>query len=143
MENEWLLPQMRQSDAVLTRMRACAPLLAGYGMTLREDELQALARQRLSALEANGRLEFGGGALPKLLCAFCGSPYLMRDGFADTVGTLLELFYAYKNETEQFLSDDELIEQMKEIFNGEAHGALDILDDALSELCRNKRKGDG
>ena len=70
MENEWLLPQMRQSDAVLTQMRACAPLLAGYGMALREDELQALARQRLSALEANGRLEFGSGALPKLLCAF-------------------------------------------------------------------------
>ena len=51
-------------------------------------------------------------------------------------------FTTSKNEAEDRFSDDELIEFMANIFNGQAHGSAEVLTSiSLEELCRWARNG--
>ena len=87
-------------------------------------------------------MEFGGGILPKLIRAFCDSPYIDRQNYAATLGELQDAFYYFKNESEDRFSDDELITFMAKVFNGQAHGSAEVLATiSLEELCRWARNG--
>jgi hypothetical protein len=113
-----------------------------YGLTLTEAQAMALVETRAAALRDNGRIEFGGGAVDKLIREFCDSPYLSQQCYADTLHELTEIFYAYKNETLDLLSDEELIRHMKIFFDGSCQGSLELLKSReLYKLARNLRYG--
>ena len=114
-----------------------------FGMILSPEQAITLARCQANALRDAGRVDFGGGVLKKLAVAFCGSPYIQANDWADTLAQLIELFYALKNETRDQLGDDALIAAMAARFNGGAGGSLDVL--AATEpawfLCFDKERG--
>ena len=49
----------------------------------------------------------------------------MQENYADTLMRLQDIFYLYKNESLDELTDDELLEYMKEKFDGICAGDLD------------------
>lgn len=121
-------------------LAACNAFTVKYGLMLSESQLLRLDEARREALRANGRVEFGGGVLKKLIYAFCDSPYVQQQSWEETLAELQETFYTFKNESDDRLSDDELIEFMKKTFDGVAQGSLEYLaGTALEELCRNAR----
>lgn len=63
------------------------------------------------------RVEFGESILPKLIDTFYDSPYISQSSYSDTCIRLQEIFYLYKNETMDEMTDDELLEFMKEQFD--------------------------
>ena len=131
-----------QLSAAKEEIRCCNELNHIYGLTLTEDDITELVELRGEALRSTGRVEFGGGILPKLSRAFCKSPYVDRDNYAATLGDLQDAFYYFKNESEDRFSDDELIEFMELVFNGQAHGSTEVLTTiSLEELCRWARNG--
>ena len=97
------------------------------GMTISAEQAAMLVQHQRAALRDVGRVDFGGGVLKKLAAAFCGSPYIQANNWADTLAQLTELFYALKNETRDQLGDDALIAAMAARFNGDAGGSLDAL----------------
>lgn len=118
-------------------IRCCNELNRLYGLTLTEEDITELVELRGQALRSTGRVEFGGGILPKLIRAFCKSAYMDPYHYAATLGELQDAFYYFKNESEDRFSDDELIEFMEKVFNGPAHGSADVLTTiSLEELCR-------
>ncbi|MEL7603139.1 MAG: DUF6323 family protein [Bacillota bacterium] len=124
----------------MAQLAACNDFTVKYGLMLSESQLQRLEEARRETLRVNGRVEFGGGVLKKLIYAFCDSPYVQQQGWEDTLAELQDIFYTFKNEADDRLSDDELIEFMKKTFDGVAQGSLDYLaGTALEELCRNAR----
>ena len=123
---------------------ACNAMTRRYGLALTDGEAEELLEGREEALRAAGRVEFAGGVLPRLIRAFCGSPYLEREGYAQTLGELQDVFYAWKSACGGAFSDDELIELMAEVFNGRAGGSADYLAAAEPEdLCRGGALWDG
>lgn len=99
-----------------------------------------LVAQRFEVLQSTGRIEFGAGVLPKLVEAFCDSVYITQENYEESIATLQELFYYYKGESLDTLSDDELVEFMRSNFEGCCQGSLDYLGDtSLEALCRNAR----
>lgn len=66
------------------------------------------------------RVEFGGGVLKQLVRAFCASPYLDQENYADTLAQLQALFYHFKQESHDRIPDDELIAAMAQCFDGRA-----------------------
>ena len=78
----------------------------------------------------------------KLITAFCDSPYMNKQNYSETLERLLEIFYYYKNETDERLSDNELIDYMKTFFNGSCEGSLELLEsremDSLARALRRK-----
>lgn len=118
-------------------IQCCEALNRQYGLTLTEADITELVELRGRALKTAGRVEFGGGILPKLIRAFCSSPYVDRYNYAATLGELQDAFYYFKTEAREQFSDDELIEFMATVFNGEAAGSAELLTAiSLEELCR-------
>lgn len=134
--NELQIQQMRL-EAAKEEIRCCDDLNRLYGLTLTEADITGLVELRGQALRGTGRVEFGGGVMPKLIRAFCKSPYVDPYSYAVTLGELQDAFYYFKNESEDRFSDDELIEYMEKVFNGQAHGSAEVLTTiSLEELCR-------
>lgn len=100
---------------------------AKYGLVLTETQAMALVETRAFALQESGRIEFGGGIIDKLIFAFCDSPYITAPHYEETLHDLIETFYYYKNETLDRISDDDLIQYMKQAFDGTCQGSMDLL----------------
>lgn len=143
MEKEFSLePKKSQALAEIRQLAACNTFTAKFGLMLSERQLTNLTERRFEALKDNGRVEFGGGIMKKLIYAFCDSPYVQQQTWEDTLLELQDAFYYYKNEADDNLSDDELIEYMKKTFDGIAQGSMEYLTEtSLEELCRNARHG--
>ena len=131
-----------QQLAAIHELQECNQFTEKFGLTLSKEQIQRLVNERFDALKENGRIEFGEGVLKKLVYAFCSSPYLYQFDYEDTIAVLQEIFYYFKNESDDRLSDDELIAFMRETFDGKAQGSMEYLaETSLEELCRNARYG--
>lgn len=120
----------------------CNDLTSRFGLTLSRVDAVELVQTRANALKSNGRVEFGGGVLDKLIREFCDSPYISMHNYAETLHELTEMFYYYKNETLDLMSDDELIKFMKDCFDGKCQGSLELLSGReLANMARNLRYG--
>lgn len=121
-------------------LRECNELTARFGLSLSDSQIHSLIERRFEALLDTGRIEFGQGVLHKLVAAFCDSPHLTQVDYEDTLLELQDSFYYFKNESMDRISDDELIDLMKNLFDGAAQGSLDYLSgSSLEELCRAAR----
>lgn len=116
-----------------------------FGLVFTEEEAKNLVKMRRESLQEQQRVEFGEGILPKLIDTFCDSPYIDRNNYMDTIIKLQEIFYLYKNESMDELSDDELLEYMKEAFDGVCEGSLEYLEETvLDGFARDiRRQGRG
>lgn len=141
MANELRLREV-QLAAAKEEIRCCEELNQLYGLTLTDSEITELVELRGQALQNTGRIEFGGGIMPKLIRTFCKSPYVDRFNYAAVLGDLQDAFYYFKNESEDHFSDDDLIEFMERVFNGKAEGSTELLCTiSLEDLCRWARNG--
>lgn len=131
-----------QLEAAKNELRSCEDLNRRYGLVLTEEDITELVELRGQALRSTGRVEFGGGILPKLIRAFCNSPYVDNRNYAAVLADLQDAFYYFKNESEDLFSDDDLIEFMASVFNGRAEGSTELLCSiSLEDLCRWARNG--
>lgn len=129
-------------ETAKNEIRACNEFSERFGLTLSETEIEELVQCRAEALKNSGRVEFGGGILPKLIFAFCDSPYMDQENYEPTLAELQEIFYYYKSEALDLYTDDELIEIMVSVFNGRAQGSVEYLaGTSLDALCRYARNG--
>ena len=137
-----LEPIRQQLSATVQELSGCNRITARYGLSLTRAQMEELAVRQAETLRNTGRVEFGGGVLKRLAEAFCDSPYVMQDEYAETLEELQTLFYHFKNESAEQISDGELIDAMKTVFNGRAQGSLEYLaGTALEDLCRTARGG--
>lgn len=130
-----------QKQAVL-EVLTCNDFTTGYGLYLTEPEARELVETRSYALKATGRVEFGGGALDKIIKEFCDSPYLSTHNYLHTLHELTEIFYYYKSDTSDQVSDDDLIKFMHKEFDGSCHGSLELLGGrTLAAMAKNVHCG--
>lgn len=109
---------------------------AEYGLALTNAQALMLSETHRESLERTGRVEFGRGAPGRLIDAFCDSPYMAREEYAETLCALTELFYALKNETE--IGDERLIVLMRAAFD-EMRGAVELMEDEVLRRVRDAR----
>lgn len=133
---------MQNSELAKKHLIACNDYTKKFGVVLSEEEASLLIQERKESLKEEGRVEFGEGILTKLIYAFCGSPYIYQDNYSDMIASLQRIFYLYKNESLDELTDDELIQFMKEEFDGACQGSTEYLEDtSLEAFAREIRRG--
>lgn len=111
-----------------------------FGLTLSEEDTKLLVKERNNTLKEQQRVEFGEGILNRLIFAFCDSDFIYQENYVETIVSLQEIFYLYKNESMDELTDDELIDYMKNAFNGDCQGSLEYLSGTfLERLAREIR----
>lgn len=120
----------------------CNEFTSEYGLKLKEEDVKEIIKTRNMSLKNSARIEFNGQIITKIIIAFCDSPYISQYNYSDTINELVEIFYNYKNETLDYISDDELIDIMKEYFNNYCQGSLELLEGkVLYKIADNIRHG--
>lgn len=87
-----------------------------------------ILQERKNALQEQKRIEFGEGILQKIIYEFCDSDYIDQNNYVNTIIRLQEIFYLYKNEMNDEITDDELLHFMKEQFDNVCFGDLEYLE---------------
>ncbi|GKX29854.1 hypothetical protein SH1V18_23340 [Vallitalea longa] len=113
---------------------------ATYGLKLSRQEIIQVLEVRKDLLRGYGRIEIGTDVIDKLIKSFYTSAYIQQDSYSTTLMELQEIFYYMKNETEDNLSDDEIIETLKDFFENYCKGSIELLQGReIESFSRNQR----
>lgn len=130
-----------QKQAV-DEIEKCNDFTFRFGLTISRKDAIELVETRTFSLRSNGRIEFGSGVIDKIIKGFCDSPYISMYNYVETLHELIQIFYFYKNETLDLISDDELIKFMKNSYDSKCHGSVELLSGReLDKMARNLRYG--
>ena len=131
-----------QKERQIQQVLECNQKTERFGLSLSQQEAGELMAARQETLKEKGRVEFGGGILPELIDTFCDSLYISQDNYAETLGELQDMFYEAKNESEDEMTDQEILDFMKQQFEEVCAGDLDYLrNTCLERLTRAVRSG--
>ena len=110
-----------------------------HGITLSKRDCADIAEFRAEALTESERLEIGAGAAGRIIEEFCDSGYVDQHNFRQVVEDLLECFYTIKNETEDRVSDDAIMEFLHYLFETAVGGDTSKMYEstALDEFVKN------
>lgn len=148
----WLEAMTQQNQ--IQQLLAANQYTEQFGLVLSEQDAKMLVRERMETLKRERRVEFGKSILPAIIYAFCDSAYIHQSHYVETLIRLQEMFFMYKNEMDDELTDDELLNFMKEQFETVCYGDLDYLEGTCLEIfseavragyrdyCRSEGKGD-
>ena len=140
MEKDWM--QLLQRQNQLAKVLETNQRAERYGLTLSEEEAGLILEERGRALQEQKRVEFGEGILPKIIDEFCDSAYLDQEHYVETLIRLQDIYYLYKNEMMDEITDDELLHFMKEQYEEICFGDLDYLESTcLSNFAQAIRAG--
>ncbi|MDD6434767.1 MAG: DUF6323 family protein [Clostridiales bacterium] len=147
MDKNWLLELTKSNapEVILDTNR----YTNRFGLTLTREDAELIQESRREVLQEQRRVEFGEGIAPELIKEFCDSDYLDQSNFAETIIQLQEIFYTYKNELGDEVTDEELLRVMRELFESRCGGDLEMLSGTcLSDFSismrdpQNRREGE-
>lgn len=143
MENSYLEVLNNRRQIEFTNIKNCNKYTSKYGLTLSDNDIGNILKKREETLKNTGRIEFREGIIDKLIKEFCDSQYIAKENYMETLYKLVDIFYEYKNETMDLITDDELIKFMKKSFEGVAGGDLEYLSGTImykmkKELLKGK-----
>lgn len=140
MDNHWM--DLLQSTNQLAKVVETNQYTERFGLTLSEQDAQLILEHRKAALREQRRVEFGESIVPKIIREFCDSAYIDQENYVDTLLRLQEIFYLYKNEMNDEITDDELLHLMKEQYELLCFGDLEYLESTcLSDFAQAIRAG--
>ena len=124
MDGQMWLEQVRETNQYTEK----------YGLTLSPEDTEILLAEKKQILKKERRVEFGESLLPRIIYTFCDSSYISQDEYVDTLVRLQEIFYLYKNEMQDEITDEELLNFMKEQFETVCFGDLQYLEGTCLDL---------
>ena len=142
MDNSYLEIINKRKQIEIVNIKRCNEITSKYGLVLSDNQISKIIERRKEILKGTGRVELREGIIDKLIKEFCDSPYINQENYAETLYELIEIFYEYKNETMDLITDDELINFMKKSFDGICQGDLEYLSGTVMYRMReNLLKG--
>lgn len=122
-----------QKQNILKKMIETNQTTQRFGLMLKQQDAELILKERDNTLREQKRVEFGTTIITKIIYEFCDSDFITSDNYVETIIRLQEIFYLYKNEMHDEITDDELLHFMKEQFEVICFGDLDYLE----ETCLN------
>ena len=126
MAKDWMILLQQQNQ--LSKMIEANQTTKQYGLMLSEQDAKLILKSQRYALKQEERIEFGEGVIPKIIYEFCDSDFIDHNNYVDTIIRLQEIFYLYKNEMLDEITDEELIHFMREQFEEAWFGDLSYLE---------------
>ncbi len=126
MEGNWMVLLQQQNQ--LGKVVEINQTAERYGLVLSEEDAKLILEEKNNALREQKRIEFGEGIVTKIIYEFCDSDFIDQNNYVETIIRLQEIFYLFKNEMEDEITDDELLHLMKEQYELICFGDLDYLE---------------
>lgn len=142
MSRDWMM--LLQQQELLSRVVATNQVTEQFGLVLTQEDAGLILDERRNSLLEQKRIEFGEGIITKIIYEFCDSDFIDQSNYVSTIIRLQEIFYLYKNEMQDEMTDDELLHLMKEQFEQICFGDLEYLESTcLANFSRAVRAGYG
>ncbi len=109
-----------------------------YGLTLTPEEAKDLSEVRARSLKDNERLEIGLGAMEGVIRRFSRSSFVDKQNYAWVIAEVTDLFYYIKTETDDKVSDNDLLDELFLRFEQRCRGSVDLLISREGELMIRK-----
>lgn len=140
MEKDWMMILQQQNQ--LEQVMKTNQKTERFGLSLTKQDAELILEERKLSLSKQRRIEFGGDIAEKIIYEFCDSDYMDQSNYVETIIRLQEIFYLYKNEMHDEITDDELLHLMKEMFENICFGDLDYLESTcLANFAQAIRAG--
>lgn len=97
-----------------------------YGLTLTEEDVRQITRNTKEMLKKTGRIETCTDSLEKIIAFLYSSPYTQKDYYVEVISDMEEIFYFFKNQVLDLLSDDEIIEILEKAYNEKSGEILQV-----------------
>ena len=108
-----------------------------YNLNLTNTQIKDLIENKNKTLKEMGLIEVGETILKKIMLTFIDSPYFEKEEYVETIEELTNIFYTYRNEIKQ-LTDEEIINYLKENYNETYNGSLELLETLGLEKLKNE-----
>jgi len=131
-EKNWL--EIMNNQTWLKQVQNTNHYTMQFGLSLSEQDTKMLFSERNKILKDERRVEFGQSILPQIIYVFCNSAYISQANYKETLIRLQEMFYMYKNEMQDEITDEELLNFMKEQFETVCYGDLDYLEETCLDI---------
>ncbi len=131
-EQNWLEVMNRQHW--VKQIQETNQYTSKYGLQLSEEDTDVLIEEKNHTLKAERRVEFGQSVIPQIIYIFCDSAFISQDNYLNTLIRLQEIFFLYKNEMQDEITDEELLNFMKEQFEDVCYGDLEYLESTCLEI---------
>ena len=139
MSKDWMILLQQQNQ--LAKVMETNQATEKFGLVLSEEDARLILGERKEALREQRRVEFGEGIVPKIIC---DSDFIDQNNYVDIIVRLQEIFYLFKNEMMDEITDDELLHFMREQFEEICFGDLDYLESTcLANFAQAVRAGYG
>ena len=105
-----------------------------FGLVLSQEDARALMAEKRETLLEERRVELGESIVPKIIDTFCDSPFISQNNYLQTLISLQRIFFEYKNEMNDEITDDELLHFMKEQFDSVCYGDTEYLETTCLDI---------
>lgn len=140
MQKDWI--SVLQGQNGLEKVIETNQVTEKFGLVLEKQDAELILTERNNVLREQKRVEFGESIVPKIIYEFCDSDYISQSNYVDTILRLQEIFYLFKNEMQDEITDSELLHFMKEQFETVCFGDLDYLSGTcLANFAQAVRAG--
>ncbi len=109
-----------------------------HGLVLSPEDARELSEVRTRSLKDNERLEIGLGAMEGVIRRFSQSAFINPDNYAYVIAEVTDLFYYIKTETDDKISDTELLDELYLRFEQRCRGSIDLLLSREGEILIRK-----
>lgn len=134
--------QLKKQEQEVAQLIAFNSKSSRFGLELTREEAYELVECRNQSLRSYQRAEFGKGILEALMFEFCDSQYIDGDNYLEILESLQDTFYLFRNETQDKMTDEEILHFMKEQFETVCAGdAKHLADTCLERMAKAVRSG--
>ena len=138
--NIFSLEETRLSEFYINELLKTNDEIKKYGLVITLDEVKQIINVRNKVLKDYGRIELSFETTKKLINVFSSSAFINDENYVRILNDMQETFYYLKNETEDRLGDEKLIELMKDLFENSCEGSVELLNSYLEDFSRSFRK---
>lgn len=112
-----------------------------YGLALSESDVKDIITSRNDTLKGYGRIELDIKVTKQLIENIYTSQYTNVDNYLETINDMQEIFYYLKNETDDNICDDEIIEILDELYE-KFVGNIDNVRGEADEFAKKFKFGE-
>ena len=109
-----------------------------HGLLLTPEDARELSEIRERSLKDNERIEIGLGAMEGIIRRFSRSSFINQENYAYVIAEVTDLFYYIKTETDDKVSDTELLDELYLRFEQRCRGSVDLLVSREGEILIRK-----
>ena len=113
----------------------------GRHLVLSREDAQIIIQEKRKILAELKLVELGESILPRMHYEFFDSGYIPQSEYRDALIRLQELFFTYREELRNYVTDDELLNFMREQFEEGCKGDFDRLEGRLHDFAQAIRNG--